>query len=367
MQLNKGLKLLIIVVILGGVTCIGAFLFYKGILTLPEFATLGAEEEEVPMISIEDLKDGCYYVWHNPESESIKADLNGTTNMDAFKLCPKGTNNWDDNQWVNHTLWFLSGEDEEIPTYYEGDELIFISATTVPYEGIEWERIADYGYTIGVTDLIGDNSGHYHILLDVDNGYAGYLNPNSDAAELEQYVNVSELFLDDVGGTPVRDDNISEGGTVLGLEKDESYVCEWYTGTYFQDFKMKANTHAFCSLETFTTYDYEFLHSNCISITIPEWFKTGYYYVAGVGLFRYVSAEDAAIFNGQPYDHNIDWNDPIIIYNEDGFVEYDPTNPDTVRLDTETDPGIDDSEIGEETLMNESEEIRTEGEEDQDD
>ena len=207
--------------------------------------------------------------------------------------------------------------------------------------------------------MIGDASGHYHISFDSDNGYAGYLNPNSDAVSLEQYVNVSELFLDDVGGTPVRDENVSDGGTVLGLEKDKSYVCQWYTGTYFQDFKMKANTHAFCHLEEFTTYDYEFLHSNCISITIPEWFKTGYYYVAGIGMFRYVSAEDEAVYNGAAYDAAVDWNDPIIIYNEDGWIEYDPTNPDSVHYDTEADEGISDDEIGDEIIVDESTEAES--------
>ena len=38
---------------------------------------------------------------------------------------------------------------------------------------------------------------------------------------------------------------------------------------------MTANVHTFGFLESFTTYDYEFLHSNCIEIAIPSWFKTG--------------------------------------------------------------------------------------------
>ena len=109
------------------------------------------------------------------------------------------------------------------------------------------------------------------------------------------------------------------------LEKDKKYVCEWYTGTYYQDFEMKANIHTFGSLESFMTYDYEFLHSNCIAITIPNWLKTGYYYLDNIGFFRYIASADAKKYNGKPYDSNIDWNDPIILYNEDGSVKYNPS------------------------------------------
>lgn len=61
------------------------------------------------------------------------------------------------------TVWFSSSEDADIPTLYPGDKLLFVSSTKVPYQGIEWERFSDYGYTIGVANMIGDTSGHYRI------------------------------------------------------------------------------------------------------------------------------------------------------------------------------------------------------------
>ena len=81
-------------------------------------------------------------------------------------------------------------------------------------------------------------------------------------------------------------------------------------------------------MERFVNYDYEFMHSNFIVIDIPEYFKSGYYFVNGVGLFRYVSDGDAGKYNGKAYDATIDWNDPIILYDEDGVVIYDPSDPD---------------------------------------
>ena len=88
---------------------------------------------------------------------------------------------------------------------------------------------------------------------------------------------------------------------------------------------MTANVHTFGLLESFTTYDYEFLHSSCIEISIPTWFKTGYYYVAGIGMFRYVSKSDASLYNGKEYDENINWNVPIILYDDNGDLIYDPS------------------------------------------
>ena len=96
------------------------------------------------------------------------------------------------------------------------------------------------------------------------------------------------------------EENVSDGGTVLGLTKDAQYVCEFYTGTYYQDFVLPANIHSFGSMEQFVSYDYEFLHSNCIKINIPEYFKSGYYFVQGVGLFRYVSEQDAKFTTAKP-------------------------------------------------------------------
>lgn len=317
-------KILVVITIAVVFVTIGYILVAKGIISFP---TMG-ENQETPqkVLSVNDLEDGCYYVWHNSSGSDIEDDLQGTVNPDVFRICPAGTINWDKNQEIEHTVWFTASEDEEIPTFYPGDRLVYISPTTVPFEGIEWERFADYGYSIGVANMVGDSSGHYRIILNIENGYEGYLNPESDAAVLEEYTNVSELFLDKIGNVPVRDDLISKGGTVLGLKEGGKYLCEWYTGTYFQDYEMTADNHVFCSMEEFTTYDYDFLHSRAISIIIPEWFKSGYYYIAGSGIFRYVSKEDLSQYNGAAYDAGVNWNDPIILYDERGLVMYDPSS-----------------------------------------
>ena len=92
----------------------------------------------------------------------------------------------------------------------------------------------------------------------------------------------------------------------------KQYVCEFYTGTFYQDFLLTANIHSFGSMERFVSCDYEFMHSTFIVIEIPEYFTSGYYFINGVGLFRYVDDEDKEIYNGEAYDAAIDWNEPLL-------------------------------------------------------
>ena len=123
---------------------------------------------------------------------------------------------------------------------------------------------------------------------------------------------------------------------------------------YYQDFNLTANIHCFGSMERFVNYDYEFMHSNFIVIEIPEYFKSGYYFVNGVGLFRYVADSDVSKYNGKAYDASIDWNDPIILYDDDGVVIYDPSDPDfeekqkQKEIEEKSDKGDEDYDITDE-------------------
>jgi hypothetical protein len=313
-------KHIIFSLIVLGVILILIVLTSTGVIS---FDTFNSKQEIVYITqSVDTLINGRYYVWHNERTNDITQDLEGISENGIFQLCPEGDANWDDSTFVNHTLWFTSTNDANIPTLYPGDKLIYVSATEIPYQGIDWVRFADYGYTIGVANMVSDTSGHCYIPN--SDGFDGYLYENSDAIQLSQYSSYSYIFLDKIGGTSVRDYTLSDGGTVQNLVKDKDYVCEWYTGTFYQDYKMKANIHTFGILESFTTYDYEFLHSNCIEITTPTWLKSGYYYLDGIGMFRYVSELDRYLYNGEPYDNNVDWNDPIIIYDDTGKLIYNP-------------------------------------------
>lgn len=317
--------------------------------------TVGGRDKNKPYgySSVDDLDTGMAYVWIDEDANDIKDDLERRCDKNVFFRVMNGDYNFKGNEAAEiseypRSIWVRADVDDQIPTVTSKNKLIYVSETTVP-EKIIFERFGDYGYTIGVSNLIPDGGDHYFFCYaenDSDD-YKYYVDMNSDAADLIQFETISRLYLDKVDGKRVTKENISKGGTVTGLKKGEKYICEFYTGTYYQDFELTADIHTFGSFERFVSYDFEFLHSNCIAITIPSYFKSGYYYVNGVGIFRYVADEDLGKYNGKSYDENIDWNDPIIIYDENGFVVSDPSDPDwdeEKAIEDASDPGEEDFE-----------------------
>lgn len=301
--------------------------------------------------SPDELESGKAYVWHH-EGTKIEDDLKNGADKNVFFTCISGDYNFkgeevSDVSMYPRSIWIDSSTDDKIPTVTSKDRLIYVSKTEVP-ESIIFERFADYGYTIGISNMIEDAGGHYYFeyAISDEEDYKYYIDTESDAVQLTELEVVTKVYLDKVGKTKVNEDSVSDGGTVLGLTKDKQYVCEFYTGTYFQDFLLTANIHSFGSMERFVSYNYEFMHSTFIVIEIPEYFKSGYYFVNGVGLFRYVADSDVETYNGKAYDEAIDWNDPIIIYDENGEVIYDPSQPDYYKDKySESDPGISDEEL----------------------
>ncbi len=297
------------------------------------FETLAGvnSNKETSFSDVYELESGMAYVWHHTGG-SIEEDIENIAEEAVFFTCITGNYNFnkkelDEVDQYPRSIWIDSSTDSQIPTVTSEDYLIYVSKTEVP-ESIVFERFADYGYTIGISNLLADAGGHYYLTyVDIEeDDYKYYIDLESDAAQLTELSLVEKLYLDKVGIIKIEESTVSDGGTILGLEKDQEYVCEFYTGTYYQDYMLTANIHSFGSMERFVSYEYEFMHSNFIVIQIPDYFVSGYYFVNGVGLFRYVTDEDLLTYNGEAYDATINWNEPMILYNEDGTIQYDPSS-----------------------------------------
>lgn len=215
---------------------------------------------------------------------------------------------------------FFNVDEEDIPTVTSQDELLYISKTDVPQEFI-FERFRDDGISIGLANLIKDESNHYYFPLNEndDSDYESYVDMESDVKAVTKLENVSRLYIDQVGDIKVNPDTVTKGGVIKGLESCKEYIATFYTGTLYQDFKVNSNIHTFTSMESIKSYDYDFLHSNVIRVKIPEYFKSGYYLVNGIGFFRYLKDSDIG-------RTDVFINDPMIIYDEYGFVVYDPSD-----------------------------------------
>lgn len=288
------------------------------------------QDNSYAICDVNELKTGKVYVWNPAGSESIYEDIAKVNKEPVFFRAGLGDYNFAGSEITEtyeypRTIWMNAENDEKIRTVTSRDLLLYVSDTQVP-QSFVFERFGDYGYTIGVANLVPDGGGHYYLPYaenDADD-YKYYLNMSSDASQLAQFPTITRLYLDKVGDIEVNKESVSKGGTVNGLKKGEGYVCEFYTGTYYQDFYLVADIHTFCSMEKFVSYEYEFLHSNCIKIAIPKYCKSGLYMINGVGFFRYIADEDLELFDEGRMDE-IDFNDPVVIYDEYGFVIYDPS------------------------------------------
>lgn len=340
------------------ITVILAVVMCMGMTGCSLFETFSNDDEDTVTSyrDVNSLKNNKAYIWHNDRESDIQKDLENPADYDVFFQCIKGDINFkgeenDDTYGNNRSIWISSENDKDIPTLSSGDMLIYVSDDSVP-DTISFERFADYGYSIGISNLTADEGGHYYFPYEEsdEDEYKRFIDMKSDAKEITSLDYVSKLYLDKVGEIKVDSESISDGGTVSGLKKDEKYICEFYTGTFYQDFELTADIHTFGSFERFYSHDYVFLHSNCIAISIPDYFVSGYYYVNGVGIFRYVSEKDEKTYNNKPYDENIDWNKPLILYDEDGACTYDPGNPEAY---TDTVDNLnDDSDSGKSGYIN---------------
>jgi len=205
-----------------------------------------------------ELSSGKAYVWNDPKETDIRNDLGqDRTGEPVFFTCPVGDINFKGDELSDidqypRSIWISSEKDEEIPTVTSKNSLLYISDTKVPEE-IVFERFADYGYSIGISNMEPDGGGHYYITYAETNedDYKYSVDMKSEAAQVTQFDTIDRLFLDKVGGMEVNEETVSAGGTVLGLTKDESYICEFYTGTFYQDFKLTADIRSFGKMERF--------------------------------------------------------------------------------------------------------------------
>ena len=128
----------------------------------------------------------------------MENDLSKDAKKDVFFTCITGDYNFKNQELeeeLNYprSIWMDDEEDENIPTVTSKDKLVYVSSTDVP-DSIVFERFADYGYTIGVSNLIKDMGGHYYIeYMDVDDE-ANEENESDFMFEVERLISQIEIY-----------------------------------------------------------------------------------------------------------------------------------------------------------------------------
>ncbi len=209
---------------------------------------------------------------------------------------------------------------------YAGDELVYKTAEDMT-ETVTIERFEYVGETIGVCNLTETETGRYSYKIGASDGD---VNINSDAialTELTTDTDTETAIIEVIGDISLRSGNISRGGIILGLTKDESYSLDVYAGTYINRLEVKADCIAFTSMESYTITDYTFLRSQIARINIPTWFNNGYYYIGeNNGLFRYVTTTN--------YDESTNFNIENVQESEESEESEDEQDVTAVKEDT---------------------------------
>ena len=276
-------------------------------LALSGCSLLSDNAEEEPIEEIDEtlvdaekvyksLEDGCYYVQH------------------ANKTCEKvyfGQASFDEGNTVttpstNRVMWFR-GDFDQIPTYHQGDSLIFYSKEELD-ETFTLERFMDLGYSIGVRGLKETESGRYSISTDVDEKCTY---PESDADQLLLLEN-DNVIIESVSRVALRNDTtnpdnnlVTDYGTVSKLPEETPLNIKVFEGTEENDYVFTTDVRILGSMEAVSNNNFEFTENNIIVIDIPSYFHDGYYLINGAGLFRYVTSEDYDTSNDAKESFNI--------------------------------------------------------------
>lgn len=318
----------------------------------------GDAESSTVTLSDEDFakkfEEGKYYILHDDNSIEELAFPHGTIKEDEIISTP-------DSQRAA-----MYGDDfKDIPTLKKGDMLVMYSSGEVP--SFTFERFEDMGYSIPIVGLKVTPSHRLEVSTDIENGCTY---PDS-AADAILEAKAETVVIDEIGGKKLRvassdidgtiydadgriipksnEDSavISRCGSINGLKKNDKsgnlakYKTKIYEGSEEREIVLTADTRILASYQITETNDYEYVMSHLISITIPDYFNSGYYLINGKGMFRYLDEgtkkdadiDDRMIFN----DYNDTTSAPVDHVNTDLMVEESPgVNADSAECETRT-------------------------------
>ena len=183
-------------------------------------------------------------------------------------------------------LWF--GKDyDRIPTMNKGDTIVYHSTDEFSPR-FRIERFQDIGYTIGICNMSPTSAGRYTFstdpldrCIDIDSN-AGTLYSLGDHT----------VTMEMIGDAELRSGNISQAGTIIGLERGKTYAADVYIGTEVMQYSFVADVRALSSMDSYTINDFQYEQSKVVSFVFPDYFNSGYYLIDGFGLVRYVASTD---------------------------------------------------------------------------
>lgn len=253
----------------------GVCLFASGAISLPEKETENQIVYSLHPYTISEISGGNYYVkdgnsFYLPASGIFYSNIKGDT-LIAEEAKPE-------NRLVMYQM-----DDIEIPTMYSDSLLIYKAKEggSIP-ETCVLERFRDEGYSIGIRGLEFQNNKCHTEVSNVT------FYPGSSISSINVQTG-NDLILDKIDGTAITEKALSTIGTIKGLTQGKAYTVDAYSGTTYIGGDYIADIHMFSSMEYYEINDYSMDPSNYAILEFPKDLWSGYYYVNGVGLIRYIN------------------------------------------------------------------------------
>lgn len=297
---------------IAAVAVTGITLFASGKIQMPQ----GISNENQPIYAlhpytISEITGGNYYVkdgnsFYKP-APGILYSSKEHDDIIAKEALPE------------HRIAMFGMDFIEIPTMYSDSLLIYkaVDGGSIPEECV-LERFKDEGSSIGIRGLsIQGNKCRTET-----SGVTFY--PESSISNIAVEKG-NELILDKIDGTEITEKALTSIGTIKGLSEGKAYKVDAYSGTTYIGGDFVADTHMFSSMERFVINNYAMDPSNYAILEFPKDLWSGYYYVNGIGMIRYINHPKSM---GDMVD---DYNTPYYITDNSGNIVTNPAGLNTTE------------------------------------
>ena len=244
------------------------------------------------LVKAEDLELNSFYV------------KDGTQFILTLPLKGSGTsvvpNSGLPSEYKSRVLYAGPFEDTLIPTHYKG-EIVAMSSKDADWDSTTLERYKDLGYSVGFYNGVYDRSEKSLSFKLTEKGITG-TDFKTQLEELES----TDIRVVELDHRPLDEANTNiDAGVLVGMKKGEKHIISFYSGTYYHELEIEADTQMFQSFEVYN-YGDEYISdtpNGYRAFSTPDFLNSGYYTINGKGLFRYVNfkkgegnVEEAAVY-----------------------------------------------------------------------
>lgn len=209
-------------------------------------------------------------------------------------------------------LLFLHEDYKAVPTLYK-NEILAIASKDISISIPKLIRFKEIGYNTGLYGLTENPDGSLSGTLE-NNIYN-----NSDMYKKMKLSSPSNQFrLVGLNNEKINPNMFTDSAakSFNCMEKNKEYTFEFYAGTYYSNLTVLADIFMLESFELFELSHPENTKHGYLSFSMPENVKSGWYYLEGYGLFKYIDCEKGYVSD------DINMNEPVYETEKEKIMVY---------------------------------------------